>query len=273
MRSDSVKLFPNALLLAAVLLLHPPAPAQENSIKLKILSDFQAQNSVYRVEEARGFGLGSQMNFPLTQHLDFCLHVNYDYLWLSQNDVLDEWNWDYWEQTYIDFLPGTEPEIVNQTLRYTSTDSIYSATFEPEQRLKELRLFAGVEYQIPITEKLTCYAGLSAGVSLFFRELHMKEHWIKRFKVDTLSTEKFDYDYQFDLLHFAPTKKGTILFGAPSLGVRYFLNETVDMDVSVHSLFYYHENQIAGIIVSSGGEEWYPLKSKTQVKIGLTFKY
>jgi len=273
MRLSCLKLFSNALLAVSGLLWCQSALAQENSIKLKILGDLQMQNSVYRVEEARGFGLGSQMNFPLTQRLDFCLHVNYDYMWLSQNDVLDEWNWDYWEQTYIDFLPGTEPEIVNQTLRYTSTDSIYSATFEPEQRLKELRLFAGVEYQLPITAKLTCYAGLSAGVSLFFRELHMEEHWIKRFKVDSLSTEKFDYDYPFELLHFAPTKKGTILFGAPSLGVRYFLNETVDLDVSIHSLLYYQKNRIAGVLVSSGGEEWYPLKSKTQVKFGLTFKY
>lgn len=262
-----------SLFIGAIFLFQTFGMAQENSIKLKILGDYQLQNESYKAEDASGFGLGSQMNFPLFKNLDFCLHVSYDYLRLLQDDVLDEWNWDYWEDTYIDFLPGTAPEIVNETLRYTSSDSIYSAVFDPNQRLKELRLFAGFEYNFPVTEKIKFYAGLSGGVSLFFRELHMKEHWTKRFKVDSLSTEKFDYDYKFDLLHFAPTKKGTILFGSPSLGMRFFLNSTVDLDVSLHSLFYYHGEKIAGIRISGSGKRWYPLKSKTQVKFGLTFKY
>ncbi|MBD3290874.1 hypothetical protein GF337_18850, partial [candidate division KSB1 bacterium] len=125
--------------------------SQGRPIKIRISSSAHSQTSEYKVSEAQGFGLGAQMKFRLRQNLDLNLNVRYDYSFLEQNDVLDEWEWDYWEDTYIDFIPGAEPEIINKTLVYTSTDSIYSAVFDPTQRLQELKLSLGFEYSLPLT--------------------------------------------------------------------------------------------------------------------------
>lgn len=247
--------------------------AQDKPIKLKILTSLHTQAEEYKVEEAFGYGIGAQMSFSLTGKLDLNLKVQHDRQNLTQRNVLDIWEWDYWEDTYIDFLPGTEPEIINKTLTYTSTDSIYSAVFNPIQSLTELRLSGGLQLNQPITAKLIAYLGFDAGLSVFFRELKMEEQWTKRFKIDPLSTEKFDYEYKYDLLHFAPSKKGTTLFLSPFLGTKYYLSSSLDLDVGFHYLQYVNRKEVIGLKLSNDAEKWFPLKSKIQFVIGLTFKY
>jgi len=260
------------LVLTVTVLLGSLAYGQDKPITIKISGARQAQTEIYKASEAAGFGLGAQMNFRLWKGLEIQLKVNYDYLALSQNDVLDEWDWDYWEKTYIDFLPGTNAQTVNKSLTYTSADSIYSADFDPTQRLKELRLMSGLEYNFPLSKRIKLFLGIDAGVSLFFRELQMNEHWTKRFKIDSLSTTKFDYEFQYDLLHFAPTKKGSKLFAAPRLGLRFILNPSLDFDLAAHYIHYLDWNEFAGIKLTHG-HEWFPLKSKFLVSFGLVFKY
>ncbi len=247
--------------------------AQNQPLKVKLISSYQFQNEAYKASSADGFGIGGQLNYSIWKGLDVSLNLYYDYMNLQQDDVLDEWEWDYWEQTYIDFLPGTEPEIVNETLRYTSTDSIYSAVFEPSQYLKELRLFVGFEYNFPLTKSIQIYTGAKGGFSLFYRELKMQEHWTKRFKLDSLSTEKFDYEFNYDLLHFAPTREGKILFITPSLGTRIYLSSSVDLDLGARYIYYLQRDELFGIKISQAAKRWFPIKSKTLLSIGLTFKY
>lgn len=265
----------NSLCLIMLLILAPNTNifSQDYPIKIKILTFLQSQNSSYKASEAKGYGLGAQMNFSIAKNLDYCLKVYYDHAGLEQMDVLDEWDWDYWEKTYIDFLPGTDATIVNQTLAYTSTDSIYSAVFDPKQSLKELRLFTGFEYNLPLTKKIGLLLGLDGGVSLFNRELEMHEDWIKRYKLDPNSTEKFDYEYNYKLLHFAPTKKGKMLFASPSIGAKYNLSSSLNLMVGVNYVHYFHREKLLGIRLSEIGRRWFPIKSKTQILIGLTFKY
>ncbi len=246
--------------------------SQTLPLKITIGPSLQTQISE-KASQAQGFGAGAHMSFTLSERLDFNLKLHYDYMALTQTDVLDEWQWDYWQDTYIDFLPGTNAEIVNQTLNYTSTDSIYSATFDPTQRLKELRLFAGFEYTVPVYKSFSLYAGLDAGFSLFTRQLSMQEHWTKRFKLDSLSTGKFDYEYEYDLLHFAPPKKGTRLFTSPYAGMKIRFNSTVDLALGVHYLYYLDHDSLPGIRLSDDGKKWFPIESKVLMTAGLVFKY
>lgn len=267
-------IIPRSGLFALLLLLSTMVPlqAQEDWIKIRILGSMHSQAQEDKVSSANGFGLGAQMNFVPIQHLEFALKVNYDYSYLEQRKVLDEWDWHYWERTYTDFLPGTNATIINQTLAYTSTDSIYSAVFAPRQRLKELRLATGLEYYLPLSKRTAIYLALDTGVSLFSRELSMQEDWTKRFKIDTLSTTKFDYEYRYRLLHFAPAKKGNKAFVAPGLGTRILLSPSLDLNFEARYLYYFNREKLFGILFGPG-QEWLPFKSKVQLALGLTFKY
>lgn len=258
-----------ATLLTAAL----PLFSQTVPLKITIGPTLQSQTEIYKAAKAGGYGVGAMMGFILSDRLDFNLKLSYDYMALTQDDVLDEWEWDYWEDTYIDFLPGTNAEIVNKTLSYTSTDSIYSARFNPAQRLKELRLFAGFEYTLPLYKSVSLYAGMDAGFSLFTRQLHMQEHWTKRFKLDTLSTGRFDYEFEYDLTHFAPPKKGTKLFASPYMGMKVVLNSSIDLAMGIHYLYYLNRDSLFGIGLSDDGRKWFPIKSKALINAGLVFKY
>jgi hypothetical protein len=250
-----------------------PLSAQTVPLKISIGPTLQSQTEIHKAAKAHGYGIGAGMGFILSDRLDFNLKLSYDYMALTQEDVLDEWEWDYWEDTYIDFLPGTDAEIVNKTLTYTSTDSIYSARFDPTQRLKELRFFTGFEYTLPLYKSVSLYAGVDAGFSLFTRQLHMQEHWTKRFKLDTLSTKKFDYEFEYELTHFAPPKKGTKLFASPYLGIKVLLNPSIDLAMGLHYLYYLNRDSLFGIGLSDDGKKWFPIKSKVLINAGLVFKY
>jgi len=200
------------------------------------------------------------------------LDIAYDYMNLQQANVLSEWEWTYWEKTYIDFLPGGKAANVNQTLRYTSTDSIYSARFHPAQTFTELRLGLGYLRPLLRKEKWSLYAGLSGGYSLFSRNLSMKEEWTKRFLIDSSR-----FDYQYTLLHFAPAKHGTKLYLSPLLAFRYRIASFVDVNLSAQWLTYSSRKNMAwlekALAVLPGGEKWLPVKSKSYLAAGFSFKY
>lgn len=224
-----------------------------------------------------GFGVAAEFRFKLTERFKILLQVGYDYMYLFQDDVLDEWDWDYWEDTYIEFLPGITVDEVNKTLRYTSGDSIFSAIFEPSQRLKELRLSTGFGYTQPLFGKLEGIIACELGASLFNRELRMTERWTKRFKLDTLSTGKFDYEYKYDLLHFAPAKEGTRFYIAPTLGLKYNLGQNADLEFNYRHLQYIDRKYIKTIEdffqITDRSQQWFPVYSKYQFQLGIVFKY
>lgn len=259
-------------IVSAGLLLTISTFAQDRPIKIGVSGSFQHQVKDYKASDARGFGIGTYMSFSILRNFDVRLNIQYDYMYLNQADVLDEWDWAYWERTYIDFLPGTNAEIVNKTLTYTSTDSIYSAEFNPNQRLKELRLFTGFDYYLPISRTLSLRFGVDGGFSLFNRELSIREHWTKRFKLDSLSTEKFDYEFTYNLLHFAPAKKGTRIFIAPAIGMKMELSPSFDLELAGQYVYYVNQDKVFGILLAQG-QEWLPIKSKILLTMALIFKY
>ncbi len=251
--------------------------AQDGAIQTKIFGSLQQLLDKERVDEGWGYGAGAQLNRRLTDHLRFTFDIGYELMNLLQPYVLDEWNWAYWQTTYIPFLPGAKLSEINHTLRYTSTDSIYSCVFDPAQKMKELRLAVGFLGELPLHRKIVNFAGVGLGLSLYRRELHMTEHWSKRFKLNPDSPEKFDYVYQYDLLHFAPPKKGQRFFGRFYTGWRYYLSSSLDLDLGLHYLYYFQRYEVRDVEklfkISSVDQYYFPQKSKAFITLGLTFKY
>jgi len=253
--------------------------AAERKIPLEVttLGGFQNQIDSKNLTEAYGFQTGAQLSFFPDKPFTWNLQIAYDYQWLKQKYVLDEWDWAYWEDTYIEFIPGADVATVNKTLEYTSTDSIYSATFKPTQRMKELRLTTGVEYEIPITRRFGVVGKFNFGASLYSRQLHMTEHWTKRFDLDTTSTGKFDYEFQYNLLHFAPAQEGTRFIAIPGVELRYELSELLDLKLSADYVAYLDRKQFSWLEdifnIGAADQKWFPLNSKALVSLGITFKY
>ncbi len=250
---------------------------QDRPIQTKLFGAVQTLLSQERMEDGAGYGAGAQISTRLGGNVRLNLTLNYDIMAVQQPYVLDEWEWDYWETTYIPFLPGANLARINHELTYTSTDSIYSAVFDPTQTMKELSISTGFTWELPLGKKITPYVGLSGGLDLFSRTLHMEEHWVKRFSLDSLSAGAFDYEYKLDVLHFAPAKKGKRLFAMPAVGVRYLLSPSVDIDLAAQYVYYPSRDSIEWLEnlfnISSDSQKWFPFKSKALLTLGLTFKY
>ena len=265
-----------ALFLALMLLLTGAVHGQERAIQTRLFGSLQRLADKGRIEEGSGYGAGAELSTRVWPRVRLRAALHYEVAGLEQSGVLNEWQWDYWENTYIPFLPGANLTRINQELVYTSTDSIYSAVFDPTQKMNELRFSLGLTWEIPLGAGFTPYLGLSGGLDLYKRQLEMEEHWSKRFDLDTLQAG-LDYEYPLDVLHFAPPKKGQRLFVMPILGLRYTLSPSVDLDGTAHYIYYPGREAIEGVEklfnISPDSEQWFPFKSKLLLTLGLTFKY
>lgn len=267
----------HALLFLALLAIPAGAqPEEDGPIQTRLFGALQTLVDKGRIDSGTGYGAGAEISTRIQPNVRLRLSLHYDVARLEQPDVLDEWNWDYWQTTYIPFLPGASLAQINHDLVYNSSDSIYSAVFEPSQRMNELRIALGLTWEVPLGSGVTPYIGLNGGLDLYRRGLQMEEHWIKRFDLDS-SRAGLDYDYAVDVLHFAPPKKGKRLFAMPVIGLRYAVSSSVDLDGALHYLFYPSRSTIAGLEkmfnISSDSEQWFPFKSKAMMTLGLTFKY
>ena len=285
-------------------------PAQENPLKIKLLFSGQTQNSPYRAESAFGYGYGGQLNYRLTQRLDFTFRVGYDYLFLHQDSVVREWQWAYWRERYIDWLfsgslSPAQIDSFSLALEYVRFDSAYIGIFNPYQNLGELRFSSGLELAQALTPRLTFYTSLALGVTRYQRTLKMVEHWTKRyhFQWDSVKVAnqsytpaelerlrqfrkyygadstvyEFDYDYKARVTHFAPAKKGWRIFTEPIIGMRWKLSSAMDLDLAYTGVFYFSrkitrplENLLG---IKSSAMQWFPLQSKSMLTVGVTFNY
>jgi len=258
-----------------------PARAQVSSnYSMRLFTAGMQQISEYRVADARGFGLGGELARQLDDHWSINAQVAYDHQILDQDSVLDEWDWDYWEDTYIEWLPGGEYDIINRTLEYTSGDSIYRARFEPHQTLGELRLSLGADYESRESERWTTFVGLRTGISVYDRGLKMEEHWTKSYALapDTTASDTFPgfaYDYSYTLTHFAPAKQGIRPFFAPRFGLRRSLSASTDVEFGWQVVVYFAHADWYEHLFNMGHREYvdHPLKAKHQIWISVRFKY
>jgi len=236
------------------------------------------QLNEYRVSSAPGFGFGGELGRDLGKHWTVNAQIAYDYQKLSQDSVLSEWDWAYWEDTYIEWLPGGDYEVINQTLTYMSGDSIYHANFKPAQTLSEVRLSLGLDYQSRRSAKLNFFGGMNAGISIYDRGLKMQEEWTKVFELnpDTTVTDTFpglDYDYHYTLTHFAPAKEGLMLFAAPRLGIRTSLGEKYDLELGWTGIFYLDHLALLEEWIPETDHKNFPIQSKHQLWLAFRFKY
>ncbi len=258
-------------LLPAIILAQESLP-----VEIKVLGGYQFPLELRRVDGGSGFNLGGQLAYRFnTTSWSIFLNVIYDYMYFEQNDVLDEWNWDYWEKTYIPFLPGINVEEVNRTLRYDNGER--AAVFEPSQRLKELRLSIGGAYDFVITESFTTSLEFDFGISIYDRELRMTEHWTRRYEFEGDAGDTVRYNYNYDLLHFAPSHKGTRFFLAPTMGLSYTLGDYIDLIGQVKYIQYLNRKDIEWLEdffnIYEDSQRYFPLNSKLLINIGVRFRY
>ena len=267
------------LIIVGVLLSMNAAWSQVSSkYSMRLFGTGMQQLSEYRVSQAPGFGLGGELGRDFGKHWTLTAQVAYDQQRLTQDSVLSEWNWAYWEDTYIEWLPGGDYEVINQTLSYMSGDSIYHATFNPDQSLSEVRLSLGFEYHTNRSARLNYFGGLNAGVSIYDRGLKMVEDWTKVFELDpdTTALDTFsglDYDFQYTLTHFAPAKKGLKPFIAPRLGIRTSLGEKYDLEIGWVGIFYLSHIAALEAWIPEVNHKNFPIQSKHQLWLAFRFKY
>jgi len=253
-------------------LLHPQ---DSLPVEITVKGGYQLPLDLRRADSGSGFGFAGQFIYRFDPAWRVFFNIAYDYMYLAQDDVIDEWNWAYWEDTYIPFLPGINVEEVNRTLRYDNGER--AAVFEPAQRLKELRLSLGGAYDLAITEAFTAVLEFDFGISMFDRELRMTEHWTRRYILESEAGDTARYNYTYDLLHFAPSHKGTRFFAAPAAGLTYLLSDYIDLAAEIRYIQYLNRNDIQWLEdffnIYEDSQQYFPLNSKLMINIGIRFRY
>jgi hypothetical protein len=159
---------------------------------VKLFGGYQQQNTEKLASEARGFLVGMQVNRDLVSRLDWNVRLGYDYSYLDEDTVLLEWEWDYWEQ-YIDWMlmGATQLEIDSMSIykEYWRTDSSYHGVFNPQQTLGEVMISSGLEFNLPVMEKVSLYGGVNLGANIYKRRIKMVEDWTKNFTFNFDSTK------------------------------------------------------------------------------------
>jgi hypothetical protein len=159
---------------------------------VKLFGGYQQQNTEKLASEARGFLVGMQVNRDLVNRLDWNIRLGYDYSYLDEDTVLLEWEWDYWEQ-YIDWMlmGATQLEIDSMSIykEYWRTDSSYHGVFNPQQTLGEVMISSGLEFDLPVMEKVSLYGGVNLGANIYKRRIKMVEDWTKNFTFNFDSTK------------------------------------------------------------------------------------
>jgi hypothetical protein len=86
---------------------------------------------------------------------------------------------------------------------------------------------------------------------------------------------RFRYNYDIQITHFSPAKTGSRFFASPFLGLRFRLNQTVDLDLGYYGVFYLKNVEKLEDLFrfASESERWFPYDSKSTVVLSLTFNY
>jgi len=244
-------------------------------IEITIRGGYQLPLDLRRSDSGSGFDFGGQFSYRFDRSWRVFFNLGYDYMYLEQDDVLDEWDWGYWEETYIPFLPGIDVEEVNRTLRYDNGER--AAAFEPAQRLKELRLSLGGAFEISLTESFMADLEIDFGISIYDRELRMTEHWTRRYELENEAGDTVRYNYTYDLLHFAPSHKGTRFFLSPAVGLNYVLSDYIDLTGQIKYIHYLNRNDVQWLEdlfnIYEDSQQYFPLNSKLLINIGVRFRY
>ena len=276
-------------------------------VKLSVKLGGQTQHSPYRAETGFGWAADGKISYSLTERVDLGFDIAYDHMMLSEDTVILEWDWPYWDERYIDWLltgaSQEEVDSISTVLEYWRPDSSYHGVFQPQQWLNEIRLTLSLGYDLPLGDKLSVFGNIGGGMSIYNRRLKVVEDWMKVFTWEwdsiavaneTLSQDELDnysifmdlydsdpetylldttnsiykitYDYFAQVTHFAPDKKGVKFYFTPSLGLRYAIAKDIDIECAYQGVFYFN-------VGDGATKEQFPIRSKSMIWLGLTFKY
>ncbi len=209
-----------------------------------------------------------------------------------------------------------EVDSINRIKEYWRPDSSYHGVFNPHQWVQELSFSLGLQYRYNFTDKLMGYVQTNLGFNLYERRLKMVENWTKTFNwewdlekiadssysedeiwkyeqfmdlhnedpktyrlsySDDSTMAHLTYDYQRDVTHFAPSKRGTRLFVAPNIGLRYSITNSLDLDLSYYGVWYLKGGIITDVEdifkIDNESIKWFPFETKSMITLGITFRY
>lgn len=239
--------FVNALLLAAAFLVVPEMNAQLKSITT--VAEYSSTLSKrLDVQDASAVGGGVDITYAVAGNFNIGLRAGYLLYSINQTDQLNRWGWTFWNDRYL-----------NKIQSDMRADPSLSAVIGSVQKMDAIPVALHCDYTIDAAEKLTIVPTVAAGVTFYSRRLFADETWTKIFPAAA-------YSFTYNFRNFAPTKKGSPLFGSAGVAVRYRLFSDVGVVSSVNYTQY-----IA--TTDSFGYTGFPFDNECSIKLGLEFLY
>ncbi len=148
------------------------------------------------------------------------LRSSHLYLNIDQDNTLEHWNWEYWDQIY-----GNTIASVRQQERY-------ECEIKPVQKLFIKPYTLEMKYSLEAGNKLTFSTNLGFGIAWFKRQLLLSEHWDKYF-------ETLDYTYEYNYQNIArPKRDGFAYVGSVKIGASYSLSKYLSVYAEAGGYYY-----------------------------------
>ena len=198
------------------------------------------------VQSATAVGGGIEVNLKLSGSYSVGLLAGYSSYSINQEDQLNTWNWNFWNDRYYTKIQSD-----------MRADPNLSAQIGSVQTMDEIPVMIAIRYHAPAGERLEILPEFGAGLSFFSRKLYADETWSKQFP-------QANYTLTYNLRNFAPPKKGNALILALGCDATYHIGGGVNVIAGAH-----YRNYLSA---TSGFEE-FPVAGGFVIKLGLNFLY
>ena len=174
------------------------------------------------------------------------LRSSHLYLNIDQNNTLEHWNWEYWDQIY-----GNTIASVRQQERY-------ECEIEPAQKLFLKPYTLEIGYSLDVGNKFNISTNLGFGIAWYKRQLWLNEHWDKYF-------ETLDYTYEYNFRNIArPKRDGFVYVGNVKIGASYNLSKFLAVYTEVGGYYFPKIRD---------DSQYLPLDNSVDVSVGIGILY
>lgn len=232
--------------LFTLILLTTSINAQLSSIRLT--TDYTPLVGKSQVESASAFGSLVDINYSVQNNLIIGISFGYKLYSLNQNNQLELWGWDFWNNRYLNKI--------SSDLR---ADPNLSVDISSIQKMDLLPFTISFKYKQILSDNFNAVVFFAGGVYFFTRRMYAVETWSKKFPVD-------NYVFTYSYRNFAPSKKGNPLGASVGLDVYYQLFSNIDLSGGI-SFCYYIPTK------NKMGYDSFPIKNDLTIKLGLNFNY
>jgi hypothetical protein len=235
------------LLLAAMLAAPTAGSAQLRSIT--VYSEYTAPvTRRIAVQHISGVGGGVDIAFSLSERVSLGLRGGYTLYSLDQPDQLNQWNWNFWNDRYL-----------NKIQSDMRADPSLSAVIGSIQKMDLIPVLMHLDYAFVPAEGFAITPSVSGGVSFYTRRLYADETWTKQFPAA-------EYSFTYNFRNFAPAKKGNAFQAGIGCTVQY----RIFSDVNISAAGFYTQ-YVSG--VNANGYAAFPFENEMNVRLGLDFLY